>query len=258
VVSAASLGLARAPDWLLKWSELVIHNLPPVVQLYVPMSTRTYGQYCGLACALELVGERWALLIVRDLVLGPKRFSELRRGLPRIPSNVLSTRLRELEGSGVVRRRLEPYPSKCVVYELTESGRELEDIVIQLGIWGAKTMREPRAGDTLSRDSLLLGLRALFHPDAARGLKADYELRLDGIVAHARIAKGAVDVGEGSLEDPDLVVESDFSLRSVLAGELELDEAVASGKLRFVGDRKLLERFVEIFSIAPVPASVAA
>jgi DNA-binding HxlR family transcriptional regulator/putative sterol carrier protein len=222
------------------------------------MSTRTYGQYCGLACALELVGERWALLIVRDLLLGPKRFSDLRRGLPRIPSNVLSTRLRELEGSGIVRRRLEPYPSKCVVYELTESGRELEEIVIQLGVWGAKTMREPRAEDTVNRDSLLLGLRALFRPEAARGLKADYELRIEDLVAHARIGKGAIHVGEGPLENPDLVIETDFSLRAVLAGELELDQALKSGRLRFSGDRKLLDQFVEVFSIAPVPASVAA
>jgi DNA-binding HxlR family transcriptional regulator/putative sterol carrier protein len=222
------------------------------------MSTRTYGQYCGLACALELVGERWALLIVRDLLLGPKRFSDLRRGLPRIPSNVLSTRLRELEGSGIVRRRLEPYPSKCVVYELTESGRELEEIVIQLGVWGAKTMREPRAEDTVNRDSLLLGLRALFRPEAARGLKADYELRIEDLVAHARIGKGAIHVGEGPLENPDLVIETDFSLRAVLAGELELDQALESGRLRFSGDRKLLDQFVEVFSIAPVPASVAA
>jgi DNA-binding HxlR family transcriptional regulator len=222
------------------------------------MSTRTYGQYCGLACALELVGERWALLIVRDLLLGPKRFSDLRRGLPRIPTNILSARLRELEGGGVVRRRLEPFPSKCVVYELTQSGQELEEIVIRLGVWGAQTMREPRAEDTVNRDSLLLGLRALFRPEAARGLKADYELRIEDLVAHARIGKGALHVGEGPLENPDLVLETDFSLRAVLAGELDLDQALESGKLRFVGDRKLLERFVEIFRIAPVPASVAA
>lgn len=222
------------------------------------MSTRTYGQYCGLACALELVGERWALLIVRDLLLGPKRFSDLRRGLPRIPSNVLSARLKELEAGGVVRRRLEPFPSRCVVYELTEGGRELEEIVIRLGVWGAKTMREPRAEDTLNTDSVLLGLRALFRPEAARGLKADYELHLGEIVVHARVDQGAVEVGEGPLEAPDLVLETDFTLRALLIGELSLADALASGRLCVTGDKKLLQPFVDIFHITPVPANAAA
>src|SRR5215207_6969550 len=99
------------------------------------MSNRTFGQYCGLARALELVGERWALLVVRDLVLGPKRFTDLRRGLPRIPTNVLSARLRELEEAGVVRRRVLPRPASSVVYELTEYGRELDEVVLPLGRW---------------------------------------------------------------------------------------------------------------------------
>src|SRR5438105_14626994 len=104
------------------------------------VAARTYGQFCGLARALELVGERWALLIVRDLLVGPKRFTDLRRGLPRIPTNVLSTRLKELEHNGIVRRRLLPRPASGVVYELTEHGRELEDIVLRLGLWGAATL----------------------------------------------------------------------------------------------------------------------
>jgi DNA-binding HxlR family transcriptional regulator len=222
------------------------------------MGTRTYAQYCGLACALELVGERWALLIVRDLLLGPKRFTDLHRGLPRIPSNVLSSRLRELEAAGIVCRRIQPLPSRWIVYELTESGRELEDIVLRLDLWGAKTMREPRPEDTLNADSLLLGLRAIFRPEAARGLKAGYELRLGELVAHARIDRGALDVGEGPLEDPDLVLETDFAFRAVLTGELSPDEAVESGRLRLVGDRDLLEPFVEAFRIPPVPAAAEA
>ena len=222
------------------------------------MRTRTYSQYCGLACALELVGERWALLIVRDLVLGPKRFTDLRRGLPRIPSNVLSSRLRELEEAGIVGRRLLPRPATGVVYELTEAGRELEDIVLRLGLWGAKTMREPRPEDTLNADSLLLGLRAIFRPEAARGLKATYELRLGELVAHAHIDRGALEVGEGPLENPDLVLETDFAFRAVLTGELGAEEAVESGRLRLVGERALLEPFVEAFRIPPMPVTAGA
>src|SRR4029450_3266139 len=117
---------------------------------------RTYGKYCGLAHALELVGERWALVLVSDLIRGPKRFSELQRGQPRIPSNVLSARLKELEEAGVVRRRVLPRPASGVGYELTEYGRELEDIVLRLGLWGAKAMPEPRPDEVVTPDTLLL------------------------------------------------------------------------------------------------------
>src|SRR5205823_2044256 len=101
---------------------------------------RQYGQYCGLARALDLVGERWALLVIRDLLVGPRRFSDLRQGLPRIPTNVLADRLKELEEAGVVRRRALPRPAASVVYELTEYGWELEDSVLRLGLWGAKSL----------------------------------------------------------------------------------------------------------------------
>src|SRR5450755_253989 len=102
------------------------------------MSSRTYGQYCGLARALEMVGERWGLLIVRDLLVGPKRFTDLHRGLSGIPTNVLTDRLKELEQVGIVRRRLLPRPAGSIVYELTEYGQELEDVVLRFGLWGAK------------------------------------------------------------------------------------------------------------------------
>jgi DNA-binding HxlR family transcriptional regulator/putative sterol carrier protein len=221
------------------------------------MSTRTYGSYCGIARALELVGERWALLVVRDLILGPKRFTALRRGLPRIPTNVLSARLRELERAGIVCRRLLPLPLTGVVYELTDYGRELEDIVLRLGLWGAQSLGEPRPDDILTVDSVVLALRATFQPEAARGLRASYELRLGEIVVHARVDDGAVEVAEGPLPGADLVLETDLTIRQLMSGELSPAEAVKSGRVRFSGKRKLLERFVEIFHI-PRAESVAA
>jgi DNA-binding HxlR family transcriptional regulator/putative sterol carrier protein len=213
------------------------------------MSTRTYGSYCGIARALELVGERWALLVVRDLILGPKRFTALRRGLPRIPTNVLSARLKELERAGIVCRRLLPLPLTGVVYELTDYGRELEDIVLRLGLWGAQSLGEPRPDDILTVDSVVLALRATFQPEAARGLRASYELRLGEIVVHARVDKGAVEVAEGPLPGADLVLETDLTIRQLMSGELSPAEAVKSGRVRLSGKRKLLERFVEIFHI---------
>jgi DNA-binding HxlR family transcriptional regulator len=217
------------------------------------MSGRTYGSYCGIAYALELVGERWALLVVRDLILSPKRFTDLRRGLPRIPSNVLSARLKELEEAGIVRRRLVPRPQTGVVYELTEFGRELEDVVLSLGLWGARTLAEPRPEDTVNADSMMLALRATFRPEAARGLRASYELRLGEIVFHARVDKGALEVAEGPLPDADLTLETDLALRRLMSGELSPRDAVKSGKVRIVGKIDLLERFAEIFRIPSAP-----
>jgi DNA-binding HxlR family transcriptional regulator len=221
------------------------------------ISRRTYGSYCGIARALEIIGERWALLVVRDLIQGPKRFTDLRRGLPRIPSNVLSARLKELEAAGVICRRLLPRPSTGIVYELTEYGRELEDIVLRLGLWGARLLGEPRLDDSVNPDSMMLALRATFRPEAARDLRASYELRLGEIVLHARVDEGGLEVAEGPLADADLVVETDLTLRALMCGELSPREAVKTGKVRLTGRPDLLDRFVEIFRIPPAPVLAA-
>src|ERR1700736_888902 len=128
------------------------------------MRTRAYGQFCGLARALEIVGERWAMLIVRDLLVSPKRFTDLHRGFPRIPTNVLASRLKELETAGVVRRRLLPRPAGSIIYELTEYGAELEDTVVHLGRWGAKSLGDPRCEEIITADSLVMAMRSTFRP----------------------------------------------------------------------------------------------
>src|SRR5215207_7108949 len=155
---------------------------------------RVYGQFCGLVRALEIVGERWALLIVRDLLVGPRRFSDLRRGLPRIPTNVLTERLRELEHAGVVRRRLLPPPAAAVVYELTDYGQDLEDVVLTLGRWGARSMTEPRPDEILTADSLVIAMRACFRPDKARGHDLRYQLRLGPIALWVHVEDGRLEV----------------------------------------------------------------
>jgi DNA-binding HxlR family transcriptional regulator len=222
------------------------------------MSGRTYGQFCGLARAMEIVGERWSLLVVRDLVLGPKRFTDLRRGLPRIPTNILSTRLKELEAAGVVRRRLLPRPEGGVAYELTEYGHELEEVVLRLGLWGARSLGEPHREDIVTTDSLILALRATFRPEAARELRAGYELRLGEIVVHARVDQGTLDTGAGPLAGADLVIETGPAIRALLAGELGPGEAVESGSVRLTGDPTLLARFVDAFRIPPSPVALPA
>jgi len=204
------------------------------------MAARNYGEDCGLTRALERVGERWALLIVRELLPGPKRFTDLATGLPRIPSNVLSGRLKELEQARIVARRVLPRPSSAVVYELTEHGRELDPIMVRLAGWGARFVGAPREGNSVSPASFILGLRGCFRPEAAGELRATYEVRLGEIVVAARVQDGALTVTEGPAERPELTIHADLSLRTVLAGG-------TSDTIRLEGDEALFARFVELF-----------
>ena len=219
------------------------------------MASRAYGQYCGLARALEILGERWGLLIVRDLLVGPKRFTDLQRGLPGIPSNVLTSRLRELEGAGVVQRRLQPRPDRGVAYELTHYGAELEDAVVLFGRWGAKSLGDPQPGEILTDDSMIMAMRSTFRPEAARGLRAGFELRLGEIVLAIRVADGAVGVVAEPLPDADLVIEAGPGIRRLMAGEITSETAIAEGIVRISGDPVLLTRFAELFRIDPMPAN---
>lgn len=213
------------------------------------MKKRAYGQFCGLVKALEMVGERWAMLIVRDLLVGPRRFTDLRQGLPRIPTNILTDRLKEMEEAGVVQRRALPRPGGGVVYELTEYGRELEDAVMLLGRWGARSLGEPGPDEIVTADSMIMALRSTFRPDAARGVRASYELRMGPVVIHARVAGGELEVGDGALPGADLVIESGPALKALMSGEMTADEAVAQGAVRLTGDESLLPRFAEMFRI---------
>jgi DNA-binding HxlR family transcriptional regulator len=213
------------------------------------MARRRYGQFCGLAYAATLVGERWALLIIRDLLVGPRRFTDLRQGLPRIPTNVLATRLKELEGAGVVQRRVLPRPDGSVVYELTEYGRQLDAIVLALGRWGAQTMGEPGPDDVLTEASLVMALRATFRPDAAGGSRIGYELHVGEVVVHAITHDGALAAAAGGLVDPDLVIETGPALKALMTGEVSPAEAIAGGSVRCTGAPELLTRFVDAFHI---------
>jgi len=210
--------------------------------------TRGYGQFCGLARALDLVGGRWALLVVRDLLTGPKRFSELQEGLHGIPSNVLTSRLRELEDAGIVERRVQAHPGGGVAYALTEYGLELEEPVLRLGFWGAKTMGEPCEGDFISVESLALALRGAFRPERARGPQRMYELRIDGRPLRIAVKGGRVSVPAELPKEPDVVLETGPGVLSeLLSGALPVDDAIASGELRVDGERAEATRFVEMF-----------
>jgi DNA-binding HxlR family transcriptional regulator/putative sterol carrier protein len=216
---------------------------------------RTYGDRCGLARALDVVGDRWALLVIRELVLGPKRFKDLQRGLPRASPDVLTARARELETAGVVQRRTLPPPAGSRIYELTEWGRQLEPIVLQLGRWGA-TAPLPEGKSAIGADSVVLGLRTVFAPEAAAGLDATIELRLAGEVYHAQISHGQLSVARGETDQPDSLLDTDpETLEALLWHDYPLARAVRSGKLTIEGDSELAARFLTLF---PVQAPLAA
>lgn len=207
---------------------------------------RSYEDLCGVARALAAVGERWALLVVRELLLGPKRFSDLSRGLPTISQNVLSQRLRELEAAGVVTRRTLGPPVSAQVYDLTERGRELEDTLLSLGRWGS---RQPLpATGRLSVDALMLALRVTYDPRRAGGLRARVGLRLgaDRFVAEADPA--GLRISRGVAEDCAAVVATDpQTLLEVVYDYRPRADAEQAGALTVSGDRRVAEQFLGCF-----------
>jgi DNA-binding HxlR family transcriptional regulator/putative sterol carrier protein len=216
---------------------------------------RTYGDGCPIARALDFVGERWALLVVRELLLGPKRYTDLRRGLPNASPNVLSERLRELERAGVVRRRKLPPPAGARVYELTDWGLELEEIVMSLGRWGARSPAPPSDAPIVSADSVILALRARFDVGAAEGLRADYELRLGEDRFRIEVADGEIETARGSAVRADATIDTDpDTLSAVLWGGRSLADAQRSGTVTIDGDDTAAERFVRLFPL-PEPAA---
>jgi DNA-binding HxlR family transcriptional regulator len=198
---------------------------------------RSYGDQCGVARSLDVIGERWALLIVRELLLGPKRFNDLLAGLPGASPNVISQRLRELVGSGVIRHRDLGPPARVGVYELTDWGRELEPVVLHLGQWGTRAPLPEGAGWSL--DSLLLALQATADPAVVNGR---YELRVGADVFTVDGTSGSVLMRRGTADEPEASATTDAgTLHAVAIGQRPIPDAVASGDLRLDGGQRAIE-----------------
>lgn len=212
------------------------------------MAAREYGQYDGITRALELVGERWALLIVRDLLVGPRRYGELAAGLPRIPSNVLAARLKELQEAGLIRRAPR---SRVVVYELTPYGRELEPVVLALGAWGFKAMGDPREEQVVTPNALVMSLRTAFRAGVAERLPPTvYAARLSGSDLLVRVDGTALAVTEGE-GAADLRFRAGPGLRRLISGELTAPHAIEAGVVEVLeGSDALLGRFADTFHLA--------
>lgn len=209
---------------------------------------RSYDDACGTAHALDLIGERWSLLVLRELMLGPRRFSELKADLPGISANVLAQRLVELEQRGLARKTRLPPPASVQVYEATEWGLEAEPIVQALGRWAA---RSPRHDPTLpiSGVSILLSFRTMIDPERARGIDARFGFRFGESGYVARIRHGTITVARGNPDDSDVVfTAAPTDLAAVVYGGASLDSIGVDG------DRTLAKRFTTLF---PLPPKVA-
>jgi DNA-binding HxlR family transcriptional regulator len=214
---------------------------------------RAYLDGCATAHALDLVGDRWALLVVRELLLGPKRFTDLRTGLPGAAPTVIAQRLRDLETAGVVRRRTLGPPAASKIYELTDWGLELEPVVIALGRWGGRSPTMPHEAP-LSIDALVLALRTLFSPTAAQGLTGSIGLRfgLDEFVAAVSDGRFHIHRGDAATADATIVADS-ATVNAIIWNGHDLDDAIGEGALQVDGDVALVRRFRHLFPL-PTPA----
>jgi DNA-binding HxlR family transcriptional regulator len=214
-------------------------------------TTRTYGDSCGVAHALELIGERWALLVVRELMLGAKRFGDIMDGLPGISPNVLSHRLDELERAGLVTRHKLPKPAAVWVYDLTQWARDLEPIMQTLGRWAA---RDPAHRKDLhfGTASLILSLRTNFDPSLADGVRMAIGLRSNDETYVARVARKKLTIEAGEPVGVDATITGDSrAFASVTYGGRSLADAVSTGDLMVTGSMAAAETFLHLYTLPP-------
>jgi DNA-binding HxlR family transcriptional regulator len=208
---------------------------------------KDYGQFCPVAHALELVGERWSLLIIRELINGPKRYTDLAAALPGIGTNILAARLRDLEGADVVQKRQLPPPAAAKVYELTPYGEGLREPLYALARWGARSLSPPREDQVLARGWLVNAVRAT----CTGGCVPDtvFALRVDDEAVTARFEDDELVVEPGTADDADVVVETDPStLFCIASGQTPIADAIKEQAVKITGNRKDAERFLSLFS----------
>lgn len=215
--------------------------------------SKGYAQYCPVAHALGLVGERWALLVVRELLNGPKRYTDLADALPGIGTNILAGRLRDLEQGGVVQKRRLPPPAAANVYELTPYGEELREPLYALARWGARSLGPPTPKDSLSPGWLLNAVRATCTVADERIVDTVFELRVSDEVVNVRFDGGVPHVEPGPSEDTDVVIETDpTTLFCIASHEQSLKEAIGADAVRIAGRQAAAERFLSLFSFFDV------
>ena len=210
------------------------------------MAQRSYADACGAALAMDVVGERWALLVVRELIFGPKRFRDLRAGLPNASQNVLSQRLRELEESGIVRRTELGPPVSAHVYELTDRGHQLEPVLIALSRWGASQHSPDES--TMSTDAFMLLLKALYRPQPAGTPPLAVTIAVGADAFAIDVLPAGVSVARGTHASADLSLKAGVdTLRALIFTNRDVEDAIAAGDLAVDGDLAVARRFLTLF-----------
>ena len=219
------------------------------------MSNKSYNQYCGLAYALDIVGERWTILIIRELMAGPRRFTDLIAGLPGISTNLLSERLKNLEQQGILSRRVLPPPAASVVYELTPVGRALEKTLLELGKWGSRFVPPAANGATLLPvGSYALTLKTFFRPELAQDVEETYELHIDHEVLQVQIKAGEIHVQQGESRTAAVIFQTDMpTYLGLLQRQIKPDEAISEGLIQIEGDPAALSRFLDLCGLPVSP-----
>jgi DNA-binding HxlR family transcriptional regulator len=208
---------------------------------------RSYRDLCGIARALDVIGERWALLVVRELLFGPKRFADLHRGLPGTSQNVLTQRLRELEDSGVLVRRRALPPAAGLIYELTDRGRTLEPVLLALGRWGSPLPPQPDSAEELSPDALIVALRTTFDAAAMGSLHGTVKLRLPGDAFLLTVSRSGLDAIRGDAPADAVLTSTVRTVQDLVFDHRELDDAIDEEAASSEGDQRLLRRLLAAF-----------
>ena len=209
---------------------------------------KSYEQYCAVARALDVVGERWTLLIVRDLLMGPKRYTDLRVGLPGIATDILTARLRTLEEAGFVRRRDLPPPAPATIYELTEAGNLLGPAILALGQVGLAMLGSPQPGEDVRPERLVVGLRVSFRREKFADLTETYELVIDDEPFTVEVSDGVVDTRPGGASSPSISLDTDAdTFVALMTGRASAANSLAKRRATLQGERSVLERFIDAF-----------
>lgn len=216
------------------------------------MAARRYNQYCGVARTLDLVGERWSLLIVRDLLTGPRRYSDLLHTLEGIPTDMLASRLRHLETAGLVRRATLPPPAGSKVYELTERGQALEPVIFELSRWGTDLLDEPTADDIFHPEWIALALRSRFRPEQAAGVELTVNIDVNGETLRAEIVDDTLTIHNEPAESPDVSVSgTPAALAAAVRGEPSAD-------LQVSGDPQAVAQLTAVLGLPDAPKATTA
>jgi DNA-binding HxlR family transcriptional regulator/putative sterol carrier protein len=223
------------------------------------MALHRYQQYCALARTLDVAGDRWTLLIVRELTPGPRRFTDLLDGLPGVSRNLLTERLRSLEREGIIARQELPPPAARQVYELTDDGRDLAVAMAPLIAWGARRIGDRKPGESFRARWPAVAMAGLADREAAKGVSESYQYLVGDSAFHFTVNDGSIEVHDGRAQNPAVTVTTDEETwADIASGTITASSAAATGALTVAGDPEAAKRLRKIFAREPMLAQAQA